>query len=100
MKFTITRDMLEVDYESSAFWQQFDEVEVECPAGWHVRYVEGGMVHVFDYDQSSGRGEYCTRYMEDEHERPISFTTDPKANAELMRKTNYDFKKAKLIRKP
>ena len=100
MKFVITRDMVEVDYKSNEFWKQFDEIEVECPTGWHVRYVEGGMVHMFDYDQSSGRGEYVTRYQEDVYTKPLAFTADAKANADLMRQTHYDGKKALLIRKP
>lgn len=99
MKFVITRDMVEVDYKSNAFWQQFDEVEVECPKGWHIRYVEGGIVHSFGYSQSSGRGEYLDQYVEDVYEKPLRFTADAKANAEIMHKVNYDGKKATLIRK-
>ena len=100
MKFVITRDMVEVDYKNSTFWQQFDEVEVECPTGWRVRYVEGGIVHSFGYSQSSGRGEYLDQYVEDVYEKPLRFTADAKSNAEIMRKVNYDGKKATLIRKP
>ena len=92
--------MVEVDYKSSDFWQQFDEIEVECPKGWYVRYVEGGIVHGFGYSQSSGRGEYYSQYQEDEYKKPLKFTDDAKANADIMHKANYDGKKAKLIREP
>ena len=100
MKFVITRDMKSVDYQSNAFWQQFDEVEVECPSGWLIRYVEGGIVHSFGYSQSSGRGEYLSEYREDVFKKPLKFTADAKANAALMHKLNYDGKKATLIREP
>ena len=99
MKFVITRDMVELDYKSSAFWQQFDEIEVERPTGWYVRYVERGIVHYFGYSQSSGRGEYLDEYQEDVYTKPLHFTADAKANADIMRKTNYDGKQATLIRK-
>ena len=98
MKFVITNDMVEIDYKDSAYWQQFDEIEVQNPKGWVIRYVEGGIVHSFGYSQSSGRGEYISEYREDVYEKPLHFTDDAKANAELMRATNYDGKKAKLIR--
>ena len=100
MKFVIESDKLEVEYNNYAFWQQFDEVEVQNPKGWYVRYVEGGIVHSFGYSQSSGRGEYLDTYQEDVYTKPLSFTADAKANADIMRKTNYDGKKATLIRKP
>lgn len=100
MKYVIEKDVVKVDYQSSAFWQQFDEVEVENPKGWYVRYVEGGIVHTFGYSQSSGRGEYLDEYREDVYKKPLRFTNDAKANAELMRKLNYDNKKATLIREP
>ena len=100
MKFTIAGDTFKVDYQSSAFWQQFDEVEVEIPQGWHIKYVEGGIVHSFGYSQSSGRGEYLSEYREDTYTVPLRFTSDSKKNAEIMRKTNYDNKKAQLIREP
>ena len=100
MKYTITSDTVKLDYQSRAFWQQFDEVEVECPNGWHIRYVEGGIVHSFEYSQSSGRGEYISQYREDVYTKPIKFTTDAKANAKLMREMDYDGKKATLIREP
>ena len=100
MKFTITRDMDKVEYKSYDFWQQYDEVEVEEPNGWYIRYVEGGIVHSFGYSQSSGRGEYLSEYREDVYKKPLRFTDDAKANAELMHKTNYDDKKAVLIREP
>ena len=100
MKFIITRNMTEIDYKSNAYWQQFDQVEVEVPHGWYIRYVEGGIVHSFGYSQSSGRGEYLDEYREDVYEKPLGFTADAKANADIMRKTHYDGKKATLIRKP
>ena len=100
MKYVIDKDTVKLDYQSSAFWQQFDEIEVENPQGWHIRYVEGGIVHSFGYSQSSGRGEYCDEYREDVYTKPLHFTDDAKANAELMRKLNYDNKKATLIREP
>ncbi|MCH5161998.1 MAG: hypothetical protein J1G38_00725 [Clostridiales bacterium] len=100
MKFIITRDMTEVDYKSFDFWQQVDEIEVEEPSGWYIRYVEGGIVHTFDYDQSSGRREYIDEYREDVFKVPLGFTADAKVNAEIMRKVSYDGKKAKLIREP
>ena len=99
MKYVIARDVDKVDYKDSDFWQQFDEVEVESPKGWYIRYVEGGIVHSFGYSQSSGRGEYIDEYREDVYERPLGFTGDAKANAEIMRKAKYDNKKAVLIRK-
>lgn len=98
MKFVIAEDTVKVDYKDHEFWQQFDEVEVQCPNGWFVRYVEGGIVHSFEYCQSSGRGEYTSSYKEDVFKKPLRFSCDAKANAELMRKTNYDGKKATLIR--
>ena len=100
MKFTIARDTLKVDYESNAFWLQYDEVEVEEPNGWILRYVEGGIVHSFGYSQSSGRGEYLSEYREDVFKVPLHFTDDAKANAEIMHKAKYDGKKAVLIREP
>lgn len=98
MKFTITRDMVKVDYCDSAFWQQYDELEVEEPDGWYLRYVEGGIVHSFGYSQSSGHGEYLSEYREDVYKVPLRFTHDSKANAEIMHKAKYDNKKAVLIR--
>ena len=101
MKFTIARDTLKVDYKDNAFWLQYDEVEVEEPKGWYIQYVEGGIVHTFGYSQSSGRGEYLDVYQEEEHTKPLRFTADAKANAEIMRKLNYDYcRRAKLIRQP
>ena len=100
MKYVITRDTVEIEYQSYAFWQQFDEIEVENPSNWHIRYVEGGIVHSFGYSQSSGRGEYLSEYREDVYTKPLRFTADAKANADIMRKVNYDGKKAKLIRQP
>lgn len=98
MKFVISKDTVNVEYKNHDFWQQFDEVEVECPDGWIIRYVEGGIVHYFGYSQSSGRGEYNSEYREDVFKKPLKFSSDAKANAELMRKMNYDDKKAMLIR--
>ena len=98
MKFVITSDMEKVEYQNYNFWQQYDEVEVENPKGWYIKYVEGGIVHSFGYDQSSGRGEYIDEYVEDEFTKPLHFTADARANAEIMHKTNYDGKKAVLIR--
>ena len=100
MKFVIERDTVKLEYKSNDFWQQFDEVEVENPNGWYIRYVEGGIVHTFGYSQSSGRGEYLDRYEEEEHKIPLKFSTDAKQNAAIMRKTNYDGKNAVLIREP
>lgn len=98
MKFTISRDTVKLDYKNYAFWQQFDEIEVENPSGWHLRYVEGGIVHSFGYSQSSGRGEYLDEYREDVYTIPLRFTRNAKANAEIMHKRNFDGKKATLIR--
>ena len=100
MKFTIASDTLEVDYKNYDFWQQFDEIEVENPQGWYIRYVEGGIVHTFEYSQSSGHGEYVDEYREDVFKTPLHFTADAKANADIMHKMNYDNKKAVLIREP
>ena len=100
MKFTITRDTVKIDYQNNAFWQQFDEIEVECPTGWYIRYVEGGIVHSFGYSQSSGRGEYLDEYREDVYKVRLHFTSDAKANAEIMHNAHYDGKKATLIREP
>lgn len=100
MKFIITSDQVEVDYKSNDFWQQFDEVEVEEPNDWYIRYVQGGFVHVFDYCQSTGRGDYFDEYREETYKVPLAFSDDAKANAEIMRKANYDGKKAVLIREP
>ena len=98
MKYTIARDTVKVDYQSYAFWQQFDEIEVENPNGWYISYVEGGIVHSFGYSQSSGRGEYIDEYREDVYKKPLRFSDNAKANAKLMHKASYDGKKAVLIR--
>ena len=98
MKFTIARNETKIEYQDSAFWQQFDEVEVEEPNGWYIRYVEGGIVHSFGYSQSSGRGEYLSEYKEDVFKIPLKFTQNAKANAEIMHKAKYDGKNATLIR--
>lgn len=98
MRFVITGDMEKLEYQSYAFWKQYDEVEVENPNGWYIRFVERGIVHSFGYSQSSGRGEYISEYCEDEYTKPLNFTTNAKANAEIMHKTSYDGKKAVLIR--
>ena len=98
MKFTIAKDMTKVDYKNNAFWLEYDEVEVEEPNGWYLRYVEGGIVHSFGYSQSSGRGEYLSEYREDVYKVPLRFSADAKANAEIMHKAQYDDKKAVLIR--
>ena len=98
MKFTISRDTVKVDYKDNEFWLQYDEVEVECPEGWYLRYVEGGIVHSFGYSQSSGHGEYLSEYKEDVFKVPLKFTDDAKANAEIMHNAKYDNKKAVLIR--
>lgn len=100
MKFVIARDTDKLDYNSFSFWQQYDEVEVENPNGWYIRYVEGGIVHSFGYSQSSGRGEYIDEYVEDTYEYALAFSADAKANADIMHKRNFDCKKAVLIRKP
>lgn len=98
MKFIIEQDTVKLDYKSNAFWQQFDEVEVENPNGWYVRYVAGGMVHTFGYCQSSGRGEYYDEYREEVYKIPLHFSNDGKANAQIMHQAKYDGKKAVLIR--
>lgn len=100
MKYVIAKDIAQVDYKNSEFWKQYNEIEVENPKGWYIRYVEGGIVHSFGYSQSSGRGEYIDEYREDVYKKPLRFTHDAKANAELMHKLNYDNKKAMLIREP
>lgn len=100
MKFVIASDTAEVEYKNKAFWQQYDEVEVENPNGWYIRYVSGGMVHVFDYCQSTGRGEYFDEYREEVYKVPLNFSDNAKANAEIMHKANYDNMKAVLIREP
>ena len=99
MKYTISRDTVNLDYKNYAFWLQFDEIEVENPKGWYIRYVEGGIVHSFGYSQSSGRGEYLSEYKEDVYEKPLVFSQDAKANAEIMHNAHYDNKKAVLVRK-
>lgn len=98
MKFTITHDTLQVEYQSSAFWQQFDEVEVENPNGWYLKYETRGIVHSFGYSQSSGRGEYLDEYVRETHKKPLHFTADAKKNAEIMRKIYCDDYCAMLIR--
>lgn len=100
MKFVIGCDATQVDYNSNAFWRQFDEVEVGNPKGWYIRYVSGGMVHTFGYSQSSGRGEYYDEYVEEVRKIPLNFTADAGANAEIMHKAHYDNMKAVLIREP
>ena len=97
MKFTISRDTKKVEYQNSEFWKQFDEIEVENPEGWYLKYVEGGIVHSFGYSQSSGRGEYISEYREETHKIPLHFTADSKKNAEIMHKAKYDGKNAVLI---
>lgn len=64
----------------------------------YIRYVEGGIVHSFGYSQSSGHDEYFEEYREDVYNKPLHFTDDAKANAEIMHKYNYNNKKAVLIR--
>ena len=98
MKFVIESDKVEVEYKNYAFWQQFDELEVQNPKGWHVRYVEGGIVHSFGYSQSSGRGEYLDEYCYETYKKPLHFSNDAAKNAEIMKKVNYDGKSAVLIR--
>ena len=98
MKLTIARDTVKLDYQNGAYWKQFDEIEVEEPTGWYIRYVERGIVHSFGYSQSSGRGEYLDEYRETVHKFPLPFSSDAKANAQIMHKTNYDDKDAVLIR--
>lgn len=100
MKLTIPHDTVELDYKNNAFWQQYDEIEVENPNGWFLRYVEGGIVHTFGYSQSSGHGEYSSEYREDVYKIPLPFSDDSKANAVIMHSKNYDNKKATLIREP
>ena len=100
MKFVIERDTLQVDYKSNEFWQQFDEIEVQNPNGWYIKYVEGGIVHYFGYSQSSGRGEYIDEYREDVYKVPLRFSSDARANAQIMHRAHYDNKKAVLIREP
>ena len=100
MKFIIERDAVKVDYKNSEFWKQFDEVEVQNPEGWYIRYVEGGIVHSFGYSQSSGRGEYLDEYREDVYKVALHFSSDARKNAEIMHRTKYDDKKAVLIREP
>lgn len=97
MKYVIARGTEKVDYQSKAFWQQFDEVEAEEPEGWCIRFTRGGMVHMFDYCQSTGRGDYFDQYVEEEFTQPLDFTADAKANAAIMHKTDYDNKKATLV---
>lgn len=99
MKFVIESDKVKVEYNNYAFWQQFDEVEVQNPKGWYIQYVEGGIVHDFGYSQSSGRCEYISHYQEDTYKKPLHFSDDATKNAEIMKKTNYDGKKAVLIKK-
>ena len=98
MKFVISRETDKVDYIDNAFWLQYDEVEVQNPKGWYIRYVEGGIVHSFGYSQSSGRGEYLSEYREDVYKVPLRFTRDNKANAKIMHAAKYDGKRATLIR--
>lgn len=100
MKYIITRDTVKVDYRDNAFWQQYDEIVVENPNGWYLRYVEGGIVHSFGYSQSSGRGEYLSEYREDVYKVPLAFSSDARANAAIMHKAKYDDKRAVLIREP
>lgn len=99
MKYVISKDTVEVDYKDKDFWQQFDELEVESPEGWYIRFVEGGIVHTFDYCQSTGRGDFIDQYVEHTYEKPLAFSADAKANAEIMKKTDYSRKQAALIRK-
>ena len=92
--------MTKVDYQSFAFWQQVDELVVERPTGWYLRYVVGGIVHTFGYSQSSGRGEYLDEYREDVYKVALHFTTDAVANAKLMQKKSYDNMQATLVYEP
>ncbi len=98
MKLTIPRGTTEMDYQSIAFWKLYDEVEVEEPDGWVIRYDEGGIVHSFGYSQSSGHGEYLSEYVTETFRIPLAFTADAKANAALMQRVSYDGKKAVLAR--
>lgn len=90
MEFVIARDTIEVEYKNNSFWKQFDEVKVENPNGWYIRYVSGGIVHTFGYCQSTGRGDYYDEYVEQTHKIPLNFSDDAKANAEIMHKADYD----------
>lgn len=99
MKYVIPRDAVEIEYHGSAFWRQFDEVEVEIPQGWFLCFTEGGIVHTFDYCQSSGHGEYVSEYREEYREAPLPFSADAQANARLMRSIVCSDMKAKLVRK-
>ena len=98
MKFVIERETLSVEYKNEDFWKQYDEVEVEIPKGWYLRYVTGGIVHSFGYSQSSGRGEYLSEYREEVHKIPLAFTDDAKANAAILHKIKCDDRNAKLMR--
>ena len=98
MKFVIARDTVELDYKSDDFWRQYDEIEVECPQGWVIRYIEGGIVKSFGYSQSSGHDEYLEEYREDTFNVPLAFTEDARANAALMHKGGYNNRRAKLVR--
>ena len=98
MKYTISKDTVKVEYKNNEFWQQFDEIVVENPKGWYIRYVEGGIVHSFGYSQSSGRGEYIDEYHEDVYTIPLPFTNDAKVNAKLMHQTKCSYANAMLVR--
>ena len=98
MKFTIERDTVKVEYKNSEFWQQFDEIEVENPNGWYLKYETCGIVHSFGYSQSSGRGEYIDEYVRETHKKPLHFTADAQKNAEIMHKIWCDDVYAMLIR--
>ena len=100
MKFVIDSDTVKLDYKDRDFWKQFDEIEVEIPKGWYISYVERGVVHTFDYCQSSGRGEYVDVFEETERKFPLKFTDDPNQNAAIMHKHYFDGLNAVLIRKP
>ncbi len=101
MKYVIPQGTTSVEYGSPSHWEEYDEVVVEEPSDWYIHYIMGGFVTMFDYCQSTGRGDYYQEYVEDEHTDPVAFTDDPKHNAQVIKSRTFEPNHhAAFVRKP
>lgn len=98
MQFVIKRETTEVAYLNETFWKQYDRVTIEEPEGWVLRFTQGGIVHTFDYCQSTGRGEYIDEYREETVEKPLHFTENAQKNAEILQALHCKDCRAVLLR--
>lgn len=90
MQFIFKKGQIEVPYYSKDFWMQYDEVIVEEPEGWSLKYIIGEICHKFDYCQSTGRGDYYDEYIMKEHYKNIEFSSNAKKNAEILKNIDVD----------